>query len=95
MPHTKSAKKRDRQNAKNRDRNRAMRTKVRTSIKKARSAAETAPREPAADAALRQATRDLDKAAQKGLIKKNEASRRKARLAKARDRAAATLKDAL
>ena len=80
MPTTKSAKKRVRQNKKLRDINRAARSKVRTSIKMVANATDG----DAADKAYRKAASELDKAARRGLIKKNEASRRKARLAKSR-----------
>ena len=89
MPHTKSAKKRARQNVSRREKNRAQRSQVRTSIKKARSAAGTAPKDETTEQALRRAASEVDKAARKGLLKKNQASRRKARLAKLRDRSAA------
>jgi small subunit ribosomal protein S20 len=88
MPHTKSAKKRDRQNVKRRAKNRAERSRVRTTIKKARTAAESDPKGEMTEKAYRQAASELDRAARRGLIKKNQASRRKARLAKARGRAA-------
>jgi small subunit ribosomal protein S20 len=83
MPHTKSAKKRMRQTAKRRARNRAQRSKVRTVVK---SAGPTAAKGADADKAYRKAASELDRAARKGLIKKNEANRRKARLAKSRSR---------
>ena len=89
MAHTKSAKKRIRQNEKKRAQNRAMRSKVRTQVKKARTAAEKAPAAETTEAALRAASKELDRAAHKGLIAKNEANRRKARLAKLRNRSAA------
>ena len=89
MAHTRSAKKRARQNVSRREKNRAQRSQVRTFVKKARAAAEKAPKEPATEEVLRRAAKELDKAAHKGLIKKNQASRRKARLAKLRDRSAA------
>ncbi len=89
MPHTKSAKKRDRQNVERRAKNRAMRSKVRTEIKKAGKAASTDGKGEVAEKTYRKAASELDKAARRGLIKKNEASRRKARLAKSRNRSAA------
>lgn len=92
MPHTKSAAKRMRQNESRRERNRARRSLVRSAFKKAQQAAAAAPREPATEQAVRAAFSALDRAAAKGLIKKNEAARRKARLSLARDRAAAAAK---
>lgn len=89
MPHTKSAKKRVRQNVGRREKNRAQRSEVRTFVKKARVAAEKAPKDAATEEALRRAASELDKAVRRGLLKKNQASRRKARLAKLRDRSAA------
>jgi small subunit ribosomal protein S20 len=86
MPHTKSAKKRARQNAKRRADNRAARSKVRTTVKKAQTTAAAAPKDEVTEKAYRKAAKELDRAARKGLIKKNEASRRKARLAKLRNR---------
>ena len=88
MPHAKSAKKRARQNECRRGRNRAARSKLRTSAKKARAAAEGDPQSPATEEILRRAAGDLDRAARKGLIKKNQASRRKRRLELTRNRAA-------
>jgi len=88
MPRTKSAKKRVRQNERLRDSNRAARSKLRTVLKKARAAAESDPKSPDTDKALHRAAGVLDKAAHRGLIKKNEASRRKRRLELARNRAA-------
>jgi len=89
MAHAKSTKKRARQNVRHLARNRALRSKVRTFVKQAHAAAESAPGEPATGEALRKAASELDKAARKGLIKKNEAARRKRRLTLARNRAAA------
>jgi len=88
MPHTKSAKKRDRQNLKQRAKNRAMRSKVRTEVKKAKTSVQSDAKGEAAEKAYRKAASELDKAARKGLIKKNQASRRKSRLAKSRNRGA-------
>jgi small subunit ribosomal protein S20 len=85
MPTTKSAKKRVRQNEKQRDANRAARSKIRTSVKKAAAAGNG--KDESADKSYRKAASELDKAARKGLIKKNEANRRKARLARSRSRA--------
>jgi small subunit ribosomal protein S20 len=90
MPHTNSAKKRVRQNVDRRAKNRAVRSKIRTEIKKAATTAASEPKSEAAEKAYRKAAGELDKAARRGLIKKNEASRRKARMAKARNAASAS-----
>ncbi len=88
MSHSNSAKKRVRQNEKNRMVNKSLLSKTRTAVKKALQSATVAPDEEATELAYRQAASQLDKSARKGLIKKNEASRRKARMAKTRNRAA-------
>jgi small subunit ribosomal protein S20 len=89
MPHTKSAMKRVRQNLRHNQANRAARSHLHTVLKKVRTALASAPKDPATEQALRQAFGTLDRAARKGLIKKNEADRRKARLSLARGKAAA------
>ena len=71
--------KRNKQNEKRRIRNKAVRSELRTRVK----AAESAAAEGAEDVeATRLAIKRIDKAAAKGVIHKNEASRRKSRLAK-------------
>ena len=72
MANTKSAMKRIRQNERRRLRNRAMRSKIRGSVKTAR-AAEGAAR----PAAILEAIRVLDKAVSKGVIHRNTAARTK------------------
>ena len=81
MANTASAKKRIRQNKKRRMRNKVWRTRARTSVKEARLAIDTGDRE-AAESATRLAIEQLDKAASKGVIHNNNASRRKSRLMK-------------
>lgn len=81
MPNTKSAAKRVRQNAKRYARNRVYRGSARTAIKKARALIEAG--DPAAPEAVQKAVQALDKAAQKGAIHANNASRRKSRLMRA------------
>ncbi len=81
MANIKSAIKRNRQNEKKRVRNRVFRGKARTLIQKARLAVDSKTTEEAA-AATKTAIRALDKAAQKGVIHKNNAARRKSRLMK-------------
>jgi len=77
VANTKSAMKRIRQNERRRLRNRAMRSKIRGSVKTAR-AAEGAAR----PAAILEAIRVLDKAVSKGVIHRNTAARRKSALAR-------------
>ncbi len=81
MANTKSALKRIRQNEKKRLRNRYVRGNARKSVKKARLAIEAGDLE-AAQMATAEAVSALDKAAEKGVIHKNNASRRKGRLMK-------------
>ena len=81
MANIKSQIKRNRQNEKRRMRNRVFRGQARTAVKRVRAA--LAGSDPqAAQAALIQAVRALDKAAEKGVIHKNNAARRKSRLMK-------------
>jgi small subunit ribosomal protein S20 len=72
--------KRNRQNEKRRQRNKAVRSELKTRVKRAVEATE-AGGEEAADA-TRIAMKRIDKAAAKGVIHKNEAARRKSRLEK-------------
>lgn len=83
MPNIKSAEKRMRQEQKRRAFNRRTKSIVKTAITKARQAVVLpAIDEEAAAAAVRTAISELDKAAKKGVIHKNNASRRKSRLMK-------------
>lgn len=81
MANKKSAIKRMRQNKKRRDHNRVFRGRARTAVKNARAAIESGNVEEARQATLA-AVSALDKAAEKGIIHKNNASRRKGRLMK-------------
>ncbi len=81
MANTKSAIKRIRQNEKRRVRNRVYRGRARSFVKKARTAIESGDVD-AARAATMEAVSALDKAAQKGVLHDNNASRRKGRLMK-------------
>jgi small subunit ribosomal protein S20 len=76
-----SAIKRIRQNEKRRLRNRVHRNRARTFVKKARLAIENGEAEDARTATL-EAIKALDRAAEKGVIHKNNAARRKSRLMK-------------
>lgn len=79
MANTKSAIKRIRSSEKRRLRNRQFRTQARTYIKKARTQIEAGELEEA-QKSVAQAIRALDKAAEKGIIHRNNAARRKSRL---------------
>ena len=81
MANIKSQIKRNRQNEKRRIKNRVYRGAARTAIKKARTTYETGNAE-LSKAAVLVAVSMLDKAAQKGVIHKNNAARRKSRLIK-------------
>jgi len=81
LANTKSAQKRIRQNEKHRTRNRVFRGRARTFVKKARVAIESGDVENARKAIL-DAVSALDTAAARGVIHKNNASRRKSRLMK-------------
>ncbi len=80
MAHSRSAKKRILIAERNRERNQAVKSRVKTMVKKVLAAVEVKEVE-AANAALSVAYKELDKAVTKGIIKKNTASRKKARLA--------------
>ena len=73
--------------------NRVYRGGARTSVKKARQLIEAGRLEEARDA-VRMASSALDKAAQKGIIHKNNAARRKSRLVQALNRAERTTQSA-
>ena len=82
MANIKSSEKRARQSVKRRVNNRYFATTARTYVKKARTQIAAGDLENA-EVTLQLATKALDKAAQKGIIHKNNASRRKSRLVKA------------
>jgi small subunit ribosomal protein S20 len=77
----KSQIKRNKQNEKARLRNKAVKSELKTEIRKFREAAESGDAD-AANAQLRVALRKLDKAASKGVIHKNQAANRKSAIAK-------------
>lgn len=80
MANSRSARKRIRANERKHLRNRAVRSAVRTSITKARrSLVATEPAEETADNVLR-AVKALDRAAEKGILHRKNADRRKSRL---------------
>ena len=79
MANIKSQIKRNRQNEKRRLRNRVYRGSARTYIRKALTAIESGDK-TIAEAQVQQAIKALDVAAQKGVVHKNNAARRKSRL---------------
>ncbi|NKY99734.1 30S ribosomal protein S20 [Nocardiopsis alborubida] len=81
MANIKSQKKRIRQNEKARVRNQAVRSSLKTAIRKFREAAEAGDVEKAT-VAQRAAARALDKATSKGVIHQNQAANRKSAIAK-------------
>ena len=81
MANIKSAIKRNRQNEKRRVQNRIYRGQARTAVKNARKQIADENLDEARTATL-QAISELDKAAGKGVIHKNNAARRKSRLMK-------------
>lgn len=81
MANHKSALKRIRQNEKRRVANRVYRNRTRTLVKTAHAEIESGDVNAAAEA-TRQAVRDLDKAASRGIIHPRNAARRKSRLMK-------------
>lgn len=82
MANHRSAIKRFRQSEKLRIHNRIFRTRARTLVKKARTAIVSGSDLDAAREATRAAIRDLDMAASRGTLHKNNAARRKGRLMK-------------
>ena len=81
MANLKSAIKRNRQNKKRRLRNRVYRGEARTYIRDAQEAILAEDLDEARESTLR-AVKALDKAAEKGILHKNNAARRKSRLMK-------------
>lgn len=80
MAHSKSAKKRVEVAERNRLRNQAVKSRVKTFVKKVLTAVELKEVE-SAKSALVLAQRELDKAVTKGILNKNSVSRKKSRLA--------------
>ena len=77
----KSQIKRNKTNQKANDRNRAVKSELKTSIRQAREAI-TAGNKDTAQAAVKSASRKLDKAVSKGVLHQNQAANRKSALAK-------------
>lgn len=80
MAHTKSSKKRIVIGERNRLRNQAVKSRVKTFVKKVLAAVDSKNIDDA-KAALSVAYKELDKAVSKGILKKNTVSRTKSRLA--------------
>ncbi|MDP7505357.1 MAG: 30S ribosomal protein S20 [Nitrospinota bacterium] len=87
MATIKSAKKRDRQSVGRKARNKIVRTQLRNAVKKVLESVESGE---SAEASLREAHSNLAKAASKGVIHSNTASRKASRLARRVNRAAAS-----
>lgn len=81
MANIKSQIKRNKQNEKARLRNKAVKSSLKTAVRKFREAAEQGNLEEAA-VLQRAAARQLDKAVSKGVIHKNQAANRKSAIAK-------------
>jgi small subunit ribosomal protein S20 len=76
----KSQIKRNRTNEKARERNKAVKSSLKTAVRKFRNAADAGASDVAELA--KEASRELDKAVSKGVIHKNQAANRKASIAK-------------
>ena len=81
MANIKSQLKRIKTNEKARQRNKAVKSSLKTSIRRFRAAAEASDKATAL-AALKTASRELDKAAGKGVIHENQAANKKSAMAK-------------
>ena len=81
MANIKSQIKRNKQNEKARQRNKAVKSSLKTSVRHFREAADAGDQEKAAEA-MQAAFVKLDKAAGKGVIHKNQAANRKSAIAK-------------
>ncbi len=81
MANIKSQKKRILTNVKAHDRNKAVRSEVKSAVKKVHEAVAAGDKD-AAEVAAQSASRKLDKAASKGVIHKNQAANRKSGVVK-------------
>ena len=81
MANIKSQIKRNKQNEKAHERNKAVKTALKSAVRKFREAAEAGDAAQAKELAS-DASRKLDKAASKGVIHKNQAANRKSAIAK-------------
>src|ERR1051326_2455500 len=82
MPNNPAAAKRMRQEEKRRLHNRSVKSIVKTQVTKARQAITSGASPEVTEEALRAAVSELDRAAKKGVIHRNNAARRKSRLMK-------------
>jgi small subunit ribosomal protein S20 len=80
MANIKSQIKRNKQNEKRHERNKAVKTGLKSAVRKFREAAEAGDKETALTLG-REAAKKLDKAASKGIIHKNQAANRKSAIA--------------
>jgi small subunit ribosomal protein S20 len=81
MANIKSQIKRNKQNEKAHERNKAVKSELKTVIRKFQAAAAAGEKDAAVETA-KVATKKLDKAASKGVIHKNQAANRKSAIAK-------------
>ena len=81
MANIKSQIKRNKQNEKRHQRNKAVKSELKTLVRKFREAADAGDKNAAVEAS-RVASRKLDKAVSKGVIHKNQAANRKSSIAK-------------
>ncbi len=81
MANIKSQIKRNKQNLKRQERNKAVKTGLKTAVRKFREAAESGDKDNAVTLG-REANKMLDKAASKGVIHKNQAANRKSAISK-------------
>ena len=81
MANIKSQIKRNKQNEKARQRNKAVKSSLKTSVRRFREAADAGDAAGATEA-MRAACANLDKAVSKGVIHKNQAANRKSAIAK-------------
>lgn len=81
MANIKSQIKRNAQNEKRRARNKAVKSHLKTAIRKFREAVDAGEKDQAVELG-REANRQLDKAASKGVIHKNQAANRKSSISK-------------
>jgi small subunit ribosomal protein S20 len=79
MPNSKSAKKRLRQNVVRRDRNKAVKSALRSQLRKVREAVQAGDVSKA-ESEMQVATKRLDRAGQSNVIHKNKAARTKSRM---------------
>ncbi len=85
MPQSKSAKKTVRKNEEQRMANKAVKSSMRSQVKKVKEAIDAGDKDKA-QAEMKLAARKMDKAAKTNIIHKNQAARRKSRLQKAVDK---------